>query len=91
MDKSIILKLVFDGACYGDDIKVYDNEDYRKNSDKFNELCEKLCSNLSKEEKQKIMWDLSLAHGGMESAVCDEYFKEGFRLGLILGAQNFLN
>ncbi|MDE7167371.1 MAG: hypothetical protein K2O28_00820 [Clostridia bacterium] len=90
MDKSIILSLVFDGRCYGDNIVPSKNEEYRKNSDEFEKLLEKLLKGLPEEEKKKIEWDLSVAHSGMASVAADEFFKAGFKLGLKIGAQNFL-
>ena len=91
MDKSIILNLVFDGRCYGDDIAPSKNEEYRKNSDEFEKILEKILKDLPEEEKKKIEWDLSVAHSGMASVAADEFFKAGFKLGLKIGAQNFLD
>lgn len=91
MEKSIILNLVFDGRCYGDEIEPLKQEEYRKNSDEFEKILEKLLKDLPAEEKKKIEWDLSVAHSGMASVAADEYFKAGFKLGLKLGAQNFLD
>ena len=91
MEKSIILDLVFDGRCYGDNIVPARNEEYRKNSDEFEKILGKLLKDLPEEEKKKIEWDLSVAHSGMASVAADEFFKAGFKLGLKLAAQNFLD
>ncbi|MDE7083560.1 MAG: hypothetical protein K2O89_07680 [Clostridia bacterium] len=90
MNKSKILELAFDGACYREDIYACKTEEYKKNNKKFTEILEKLCKDLPEEEKNKTLWDLTVAMGGIESAVEEMFFKEGFKLGLIIGAQNFL-
>ncbi len=91
MDNSLILKLVFDGNCYWEKIGVSKNEEYRKNYDALNEIIEKLTKDLPEKEKKKIAWDAFLAMGGIESTTADEYFKEGFKLGLQLAVQNLLD
>lgn len=90
MDKSIILDLVFDGRCYGDKICLFENNEYSKNNHELFGICEKLCKDLPNEEKHKILNDISDALCAMEGIAADEYFKAGFKLGLKLGAQNFL-
>lgn len=91
MEKSMIIDLAFDGTCYKDDIKLLDDEEYKKNDKVFWEICEKLLKGLPEEEQKKIDWDLFLALGGIESAIERLFFKEGFKLGLKIGAQNFLD
>lgn len=90
MEKSLIVDLAFDGGSYGDNIKLLDDEEYKKNDKVFREICEKLLKDLPEEENKKISWDLFLALGGIESAIQELYFNEGFKLGLKMGAQNFL-
>lgn len=91
MENSIILKLVFDGDTYGDKIKINENKDYIKSQQDFDKMIEKLCKDLPEKEKQQLLWDLGMAQGGLEAATADEYFKQGFKLGLTLAAQNFLD
>ncbi len=91
MEKSIILSLVFDGRCYGDKICLFDNKEYSKNSNEFFGICEKLCKNLPDGEKRDTLNKISEALCAMECIASDEFFKEGFKLGLTLGAQNFLD
>jgi len=91
MDNSLILELIFDGNSFWEKIGVSKNEEYRKSYDALNEIIEKLTKDLPKEERQEIAWDAFLAMGGIESTTADEYFKEGFRLGLKLAAQNLLD
>lgn len=90
MDKSMILDLAFDGTCYRDGIKIVENEEYKKRNEEYYNIIENLCKHLPEEEKKKIDWDLFLALGGIESIIEEVFFKEGFKLGLIIGAQNFL-
>ena len=77
--------------CYFFNITLPDDEEYKKNDKTLREICEKLLKDLPKEENKKISWDLFLALGGIESAIQELYFKEGFKLGLKMGAQNFLD
>ncbi len=91
MENSIIIDLAFDGGSYGENIKLLEDEEYKKNDKIIREICEKLLKDLPEEENKKISWDLFLALGGIESAIQELYFKEGFKLGLKIGAQNFLD
>ncbi len=91
MEKSLIVYLAFDGDCYRDNIKLLENEEYKKNDKIFWEICEKLLKDLPKEERKQLDYDLFLARGGIESAIEELFFKEGFKLGLKIGAQNFLD
>ena len=90
MFKSLIVDLAFDGTCYRDGIKLLEDEEYQKNDKAFWEIVEKLLKNLPKEEQKKINWDLFLALGGIEAAIEELFFNEGFKLGLKIGSQNFL-
>lgn len=87
----MILELADNGTCYTDKIKLFDNAEYRKNSDDIDKICGELCKDLPDKEKHKILCDISEAICAMERIAADEFFKEGFKLGLILGAQNFLD
>lgn len=91
MEKSIILQLMYYGSRYFERVKLFGIEEYDENINKVNEICEKLCAGLSEEEKYKTIYELDLARGGMEKVAAAEYFKAGFKLGLTLGAQNFLD
>ncbi len=91
MENSIILKLVFDGDMYGDKISMWENKEYIKCHQDFENMIENLCKDLPEEQKKKLLWDLSMAQGGLEAATADEYFKQGFKLGLTLAAQTFLD
>lgn len=46
---------------------------------------------MSKEEKHKVLWDLETAQMEMECICSDDHFKEGFKLGLLLAVQSFLD
>ena len=90
MDKSKILDIVFYDKSYVDDIKLLEDKDYKENDKTFWGICEKLLKDLPEEDKKKINSDIFFALGGMEAATRNLYFNEGFKLGLIIGAQNFL-
>ena len=91
MQKSIILELVNNGTSYADRSELVNSEKYFKSSIRFYNAIEELCKNLTDDEKQKALDKIMDALGDIESAVTDEYFKKGFKLGLTLGAQNFLD
>lgn len=90
MDKSMILELTKGGNCYTDKILMTENAEYNKCSDEVHEMLVELCKNMTEEEKRKTIWKFELAQGGLEATTADEYFKEGFKLGMILAAQNLL-
>ncbi len=91
MRKSMILELADNPTRYKEKIDLFKIAKYKENYDKHYELCKKLCANLPDEEKRNFINEMFFAHGGMESVTADEYFKAGFKLGLIIGAQNFLD
>lgn len=91
MDKSIIKDIVFKSEDYLKNVNVLNDKEYRDCTDKLNALYEKLCNGMSDEEKQQILWDVDILQGGIEAVVASEYFKAGFKLGLTVGAQNFLD
>lgn len=45
---------------------------------------------MTEKEKDEIMWRFATTRGGLEEITAKEYFKRGFKLGLIIAAQNFL-
>ncbi len=91
MNKSMILELAASGNCYMDKITMAENAEYNKCLDEVHEMLEKFCEGMNETEKHETMWKFELAQGGLEATTADEYFKEGFKLGLLLGAQNFLD
>lgn len=90
MEKSMILELATNATCYTDKINIFDNEEYTKCSAQVDEMLEEFCKGMTEEEKRTALKNFYAAQGGLEAVTADEYFKEGFKLGLILGAQNFL-
>lgn len=90
MGTDIILELAGNATCYFETVHAENKPEYIKCADEFEEILNKLCENLSEDEKREILWKLSLAQGGMESVYADEFFKAGFKLGLTLAAQNLL-
>ena len=90
MKNSMILELAYSNYYCSDKIKLYDNKEYQKNYNALFEICEELCKDMSDKEKREISNKVFDAHCGAEVVAADEHFKEGFKLGLIIGAQNFL-
>lgn len=91
MNKSIILDLVFDGRCYADKINMNNNKTYTKCYEKFEQKLKQLCEGMPKKKKDNFMWDITLLQAGIDSATSEEYFKEGFKLGMIIATQSFLD
>lgn len=91
MKNSIILELVNSGTCFTDKAELFNNEEYFKSSLRFYSIIDEFCKNLSEDEKREALDKLIDALGDIESVATDEYFKKGFKLGLTLGAQNFLD
>jgi len=91
MNKSMILELVSSGKCYMERINVLQNVDYKKSLGEVDELLDKLCEGMTEQEKHDALLKFESAQGGLEATTADEYFKEGFKLGLKLAAQNFLD
>lgn len=91
MNKSMILSLIEDGQYYLDNVNLNENKEYEKYNDEVHEMLEEFCKNLPKDKKHDVIWKFELAQGALETITADEYFKEGFKLGLIIGAQNFLD
>lgn len=90
MDKSIILGMAYSSG-YMERILMSKNEKYAGFSKDFEDIINKLCEGMTKEEKNKIILDLDNAQCGMELLTADENFKAGFKLGLLIGAQNFID
>lgn len=90
MTKELILDLVFSEQCYAEKIKMNDNETYTQCHEELEQKLKKLCENMSNEEKNNFLWDISLLQAGIDSATSEEYFKEGFKLGMIIATQCFL-
>ena len=88
MAESIILKLALD-SNYLDSIP--ENEEYRKFSDEFYKLCDKLCEGMSEKEKYNTIWNLDMAQSGMEASMSEQYFKAGFKLGLKIAMQSLID
>lgn len=46
---------------------------------------------MPKDEKDNFLWDIGLLQAGIGSAISEEYFKAGIKLGMIIAAQCFLD
>ncbi|MDE7167474.1 MAG: hypothetical protein K2O28_01335 [Clostridia bacterium] len=90
MQKSIILELVNNGTGHKNKPELYNNEKYFKSSIRFYNIIDEFIKDLSEDEKQKALDKIFDALGDIEGAAADESFKKGFKLGLMLAAQNFL-
>lgn len=90
MNISKILELAASEESYMEKISLAENAEYKKRLKEVRNILEKFCKNLTEEEKDEALWKFETARGGLEAITADEYFKQGFKLGLILAAQNFL-
>ncbi|MDE6355713.1 MAG: hypothetical protein K2L67_00505 [Clostridia bacterium] len=90
MKSSMILELAASEECYMEKINISENTEYFKCFSKLREMFEKFCKNMTEEEKNETLWQLETAVGGLEEVITNEYFKHGFKLGLIIAAQNLL-
>lgn len=91
MNKDIILDLVFSGQRYADRIKIDDAETYTKCREKLEHKTKKLCKKMPKKDRDDLLWDITLLQAKIESAISEEYFKEGFKLGMTIAIQCFLD
>ena len=91
MDNSIILELIEESGYFMDNVHAEKQLEYRKCSDEFEKILQKLCANMSDDERRNVLDKIFDAESGMQSVYADEYFKAGFKLGLTLAAQNFLD
>ena len=91
MDKSIIRELVFSGKCYADKINMSDNETYTKSCEELEQKLKKLCEGMSKTEKYNTMWDFSSLQADIEIVTSEDYFIEGFKLGMRIAVQSLLD
>ncbi len=74
--------------CNGYNQNIKPSEEYWEIHDDVGELLDKLNAVLDDGHK-KVLNDLYLNCGGLQSALARAHFKEGFKLGLILGSEVF--
>ena len=91
MQKSIILELVNKGTNHKNKTELHNSEKYFKSSIRFYNIIDGFIKDLSEDEKRKALDKIFDVLGDIEDAAADESFKKGFKLGLTLGAQNFLD
>ena len=91
MHKSLILELINNGKHCADRTIHLDNKKYIEYNSALFALIGTLCEDLSEEKTDETIEKICDVLGNMEGVVADEYFKHGFRLGLMLAAQNFLD
>lgn len=90
MNKSKILELAASEESYMEKINIAENAEYKKRLKEIRDMLEKFCKDMTEEEKDEALWKFEAAQSEVEAITADEYFKQGFKLGLILAAQNFL-
>ena len=84
--ESIIRKIFYKELGYHE--QVPNDEEYEKSSKEYGEAYETLEKTLNKEQK-KMLDEIFLCGGGVQGALEQIYFKEGFSAGLRLGAEVF--
>lgn len=90
MNKSKILELAASEESYMEKISLAENAEYKKGLKEVRDMVEKLCKNMTEEEKDETLWRFEAARSEVEAITVNEYFKQGFKLGFIIAAQNFL-
>lgn len=73
------------------DMRLQEIKEYNDLVNKFEELVSEVCSGMTKEQQHEMLLKIEDVYLGMESLGHTEYFKRGFKLGLTIGAQNFLD
>lgn len=91
MDKSVICDLVFSGKCYAEKIETKESEANTKCYEELEKKLEKLCEGMTKEEKEKTLWDIDMLQADIASTISKMYFQEGFKLGMKIAAQSLLD
>lgn len=65
-----------------------ESNEYWEVHKKYDELYEKLLQGLNEEQK-KILDDLYVLSGGLESEASCTWFREGFKMGLLIAVEVF--
>lgn len=73
------------------DMRMHEIKEYNGLRGKFEELVSEVCSGMTEEQQHEILLKFEDVYLGMETISNTEYFKRGFKLGLTIGAQNFLD
>ena len=85
------MKSVLRDIYHGDQKNIEnfkESEEYWEVHKKYGELYEKLLQGLN-EEQQKTLDDLYVLSGGLESEASCTWFKEGFKMGLLIAVEVF--
>ena len=85
------MKSVLRDIYHGDQKNIEnfkESEEYKEVQRKYGELYEKLEEGLNEEQK-KILDDLYLLSGGLESEASCTWFKEGFKMGMLIAVEIF--
>lgn len=84
---SIIKDIFFNKGYCGEDIPA--SESSKKIFKKLEELEYKIKKYLPEDEKEKILFDYAFLHGELNSETERTSFAQGFKTGLLLGAEVF--
>lgn len=87
MQYSIIKDIFFNNGCYGEDIPASENS--KKILKRLEETEEKIKKYLPENKADKLIWDYSFLQGELNSEIESTSFTEGFKAGLLLGAEVF--
>ena len=85
---SAVEDIFWNARGYCENIKP--SKKYFEQLEKCADLSEKLGEGLN-DEQMNLLRELSIEHGGWESESNLTHFEEGFKLGLTLAAESFLN
>ena len=87
MNYSIIKEMLLNNRCSNENIPA--SKSSEKTLKKIEEIEEKIKKLLPEDEREKLMWDYSYLQGELSSEVEISSFTEGFKIGLLLGAEVF--
>ena len=87
MEKYSAIQEIYYGQCNsGKNIKP--NKEYRERSKKRCEIEDKLKEKLKGDtEGLQLLEEMAWAHAGMEAAITEQYYREGFSFGMLLGLE----
>lgn len=87
MNYSIIKEMLVNNRCSDENIPT--SKKFKTVLKKIEEIEEKIKKLLPEDEREKLMWDYSLLQGELGSEVESSSFAEGFKIGLLIGAEVF--
>lgn len=85
-----IINQIFSGEL-GSGEKIGVSKEYKRLNRQLEKLINKIKLYLPEDCAEKILWDLDFLQRAVEAEACAYNFEQGFKLGLQLGAEAFLN